>query len=139
MKRHSKAIGKAGKAAGRKGARSKRAIRPKRVPGRRFRITKETEIARLTRERDEALEREKAAAEVLRVISSSSGDLNSVFDLMLENASRICGADFGFMYLYEKTSGGPLRCAVQLEPLTPFRWPLIPAVIESLQAAVGET
>jgi len=108
MKRRSKAVGKAGKAARRKGARSKRAIRPERVPDRRSRITKETEIARLTRERDEALEREKAAAEVLRVISSSSGDLNSVFDLMLENASRICGADFGFMYLYEKDFWRPV-------------------------------
>jgi GAF domain-containing protein/anti-sigma regulatory factor (Ser/Thr protein kinase) len=108
MKRRSKAVGKAGKTAGRKGARPKRAIRPERVPGRRSGITQETEIARLTRERDEALEREKAAAEVLRVISSSSGDLNSVFDLMLENASRICGADFGFMYLYEKDFWRPV-------------------------------
>ena len=108
MKRRSKPVGKAGKAAGRTAARPKRAIRPERVPGRRSRITQETEIARLTRERDEALEREKAATEVLHVISSSSGDLNSVFNLMLENASRICGADFGFMYLYENDFWRPV-------------------------------
>ena len=58
-------------------------------------------MARLTRERDEALEREKATADVLRVISSSPGELEPVFQAMLANAARICEAKFGILALYE--------------------------------------
>src|SRR5262249_8105358 len=62
----------------------------------------ETKIARLTRERDEALEREKATAEVLRVVSSSPGQLEPIFQAILEKASRLCEASFGNMLLYEE-------------------------------------
>ena len=62
---------------------------------------RETEIARLSRERDEALEREKATAEVLRIISSSPGELEPVFNAMLENATRICEAKLGNLFLCE--------------------------------------
>ena len=58
-----------------------------------------TEMARLVRERDEALEREKATAEVLRVISLSPGALEPVFEAVLENATRICEAKFGNLWL----------------------------------------
>ena len=57
------------------------------------------DVAQLTRERDEALNREKATAEVLRVISSSPGELKLVFQAILENATRICGAKFGTLWL----------------------------------------
>ena len=60
-----------------------------------------TKMARLTRERDEALEREKATADVLSVISSSPGELEPVFQAMLANAARICEAKFGILALYE--------------------------------------
>ncbi len=101
MKGHSKAGGKAGKAGGRK-ATPKRSIPPKAVRGRRSALTShETETTRLTRERDEALEREKATAKVLRVISSSPGELKPVFYTILENATRICEAKFGTLYICE--------------------------------------
>jgi hypothetical protein len=59
------------------------------------------DVAQLVRERDEALEREKATSEVLRIISSSPGELEPVFTTMLGNAVRICEAKFGSLYLRE--------------------------------------
>ena len=52
----------------------------------------QSDVAQLVRERDEALEREKATAEVLRIISSSPGELEPVFAIMLGNAARLCEA-----------------------------------------------
>jgi GAF domain-containing protein len=68
------------------------------------------ENARLLNELRQSLERQTATAEVLRVISSSPGDLAPVFHAMLENATRICEATFGSMLLRE---GDAYRRAAQ--------------------------
>jgi GAF domain-containing protein len=61
----------------------------------------ETVVARLTRERDEALLRETANSEILRLISSSPGDLELVFRTILEDATRICNANFGNLFRFD--------------------------------------
>src|SRR5262245_43142100 len=59
------------------------------------------ELAEARGQLSEAVEQQTATSEVLRVISSSPGELQPVFGTMLENAVRICEAKFGSMYLYE--------------------------------------
>ena len=61
----------------------------------------ETVVARLTHERDEALLREAANSEILRLISKSPSDLELVFRTILEDATRICNANFGNLFRFD--------------------------------------
>jgi signal transduction histidine kinase len=73
------------------------------------------QVSALTRELAEAREQQTATSEVLKVISSSPGELEPVFQAMLVNATRICEANFGILYRYD----GHVFHAVALQNAVP--------------------
>jgi GAF domain-containing protein len=103
MRRRGQTGGKAAKARRRKASARRDASKAGRLRSSPAE-SKETNIARLTRELHESLERQAATSEVLKVISSSPGELEPVFQTMLQNATRICEAKFGNLFLYDGTT-----------------------------------
>ena len=88
----------------------------------------EGKLAARTRELAEAQQQQAATSEVLRVIASSPGDLQPVFQAMLKNALRVCGAKLGNLWLREgdhfriaATRGAPAayREYLRREPVVP--------------------
>ena len=129
MKRRSRAGGAASK------ARHRKALKPKRRDASETASSsaplQDAEVARLTRELNEALEQQTATSEVLQVISSSPGDLEPVFQAMLENATHICEAKFGVVFSFdgnefhfEAQVGTPPEFAEYLNRARPMLQPL---------------
>src|SRR6516164_848511 len=134
MRRRSRASSKPTKARSRKAKAARRSTSSA--------TGQETELARLARERDEALERENATSEVLHLISKSPGNLELVFQSILENATRICQANFANLHFYEgdafrvvATHNAPPEWAEVLRQ----RGPMIHARLPHTLAPVGAT
>jgi GAF domain-containing protein len=85
------------------------------------------ELRQRTTDLSESLEQQTATSEVLRVISSSPGELEPVFQAMLQNAVRICDANFGTLYRFDGSMyhlaadvGTPVEYAEFLRRRGPF-------------------
>jgi signal transduction histidine kinase len=115
MRRRSRADGKQIKARHQKSISSK-------VTRRRSSSTagQKRKFAQLSRKLNEALEQQTATAEVLKVISTSPGDLQPVFQAMLENAMRICESPFGGVFKYENGKFEPSGLRVSSPELERF-------------------
>ena len=112
MRRRSRASSKLAKARNRK-TQTQKAVRHSSSSA----SGQETDVARFTRERDEALEQQKASAEVLKIISASPTELQSVLEVVVKSAARFCEADDVSIF---ELDGQDLRSAAHWGPLPPL-------------------
>ena len=106
------------------------------------------ELARRTAELAEALQRETATAQVLQVINSSPGDLTPVFDAILEQAVRLCGAAYGTLLRYDgqlfsvAAAVHPDRQlaerALSIEPFTPAQGGPLDRIVHGEEVSAAE-
>jgi len=98
------------------------------------------ENARLLNELRESLQQQTATADVLKIISSSPGELEPIFQAILENATRICEAKFGTLFRFD---GSAFRVAAgvgtppQLAEFERRRGPFRPELGSRLERVVG--
>ena len=85
------------------------------------------QLRQRTDDLSESLQQQTATAEVLQVISSSPGELEPVFQAMLENATRICEAEFGNLFLLE--GEGFRAVAVHGDPAYVESWQREPLIV----------
>ena len=127
MRRRSRAGGEPAKTRRRQTVTLKRPNAPKAIRRRSsIAVSQEKTVTRLTRELNEALERQTATSEVLRVISNTPGELETVFQATLANAVRICNAKFGTLFRIDNET---------FDPVALFGVP--PALAEFLQRQRG--
>jgi GAF domain-containing protein len=101
MKRRPRTGGKPAKALRRKAAAPKRRDAPAAKPDGARAGRLQEQLDQRTAELTESLDQQTATAEILNVISKSPGDLEPVFNAVLDNATRLCEANFGILYRFE--------------------------------------
>jgi GAF domain-containing protein/ActR/RegA family two-component response regulator len=97
------------------------------------------EVQARTRDLAEALQQQTATADVLRVISSSPGELKPVFEAVLANATRICEAKYGILFRYDDGSFYPAATLNPPPALADFlqqRGRFLPAAGTALESAI---
>ena len=93
------------------------------------------EVQKRTADLSEALEQQTATSEILKVLSSSHGDLAPVFRVLLENAVRLCDAKFGTMFQFDGKQFRPVAKLNVPQALVEFldnRGPFMPDVGNAL-------